>query len=114
MEEMNQVGEYAIFAFGGKQYQAVEGKTLAVEKIDVPAGSSFNFDKVLLVRKSNEEIIVGKPFIDGISIKAEIISHNKGPKLIVFRFKRRKRIRVKNGHRQPQTIVRFSGLSTDA
>ena len=98
---------YAIFDFGGKQYQAVTGKTLAVEKIEAAVGDAFAFDRVLLYRKDDSEVLVGQPYVPEFSVKAEVIAHSKGPKLIVFRFKKRKRIRIKNGHRQPHTVVRF-------
>ena len=109
MEDRNLV-PYAIFDFGGKQYQAVAGKTLAVEKMNALVGDNCIFDRVLLCRKDEKTVIVGQPYISGVSVKAEVIAHLKGPKLTIFRFKRRKRIRVKNGHRQPHTIVRFKGF----
>ncbi len=112
MENYNIEMPYAIFAFGGKQYQAVEGKTLAVEKINGNVGQEVLFDKVLLVRKDAQTMEIGQPVVSGAVIKAEIVSQAKGPKLIVFKFKRRKRIRVKKGHRQPLTIVRFKTLNS--
>ena len=105
---------YAIFDFGGKQYQAVTGKTLALDKMDAAVGDQLDFDRVLLYRKDNSEVLVGRPFVAGVAVKAEVVSHTKGPKLVVFRFKRRKRIRVKNGHRQPHTVVRFKDFSLTA
>jgi large subunit ribosomal protein L21 len=75
--------------------------------MDVAVGEQLNFDRVLLYRKDDSEVLVGRPFVAGVAVAAEIVSHTKGPKLIVFRFKRRKRVRVKNGHRQPHTVVRF-------
>lgn len=112
MENSKFLTSYAIFDFGGKQYQAVAGTTLAVEKIDAEPGSNVNFERVLLVKNSEESVIIGKPFVDGAVVEAEIVSHIKGPKLIAFRFFRRKRIRVKKGHRQNLTVVRFKNFKS--
>jgi large subunit ribosomal protein L21 len=100
---------YAIIKTGGKQYQVVEGKTLAVELLKGNAGDEVVFDEVLF-RKNGEGLFeVGQPLLS-ISVTATIIKHTKGPKLIVFRFKRRKKVRVKKGHRQPATVVRIVAL----
>lgn len=110
MEEKNMLSSYAIFSFGGKQYQAVEGKTLAVEKIEKNPGETVVFEQVLLVKQNEGEVHIGKPLVANAKINAEIVSQTKGPKLIVFKFKKRKRLRVKNGHRQPLTVVRFTSI----
>lgn len=100
--------KYAVFQHGGKQYQAIEGKTISLEKIDAEAGASVEFSDVLL-RKDKDKIEVGQPYV-GTIIKASIVKHLKEPKKIVFKFKRRKKSRVKNGHRQPQTVVRIESI----
>lgn len=105
------LSSYAIFHHGGKQYQAVIGKTEALEKIEIEVGQNVSFDKVLLTKKSDKEIVIGKPFVNGAAVNAEVISQGRGRKVTIFRFKRRKRIHVKNGHRQPHTIVRFKEIS---
>lgn len=102
--------EYAIFQTGGKQYQAVVGKTLAVEKLEGEAGDLIDFNEVLLLKKGEGDVILGRPFIEGASIKASIVKQTKGPKLVIAKFKRRKKSRVKNGHRQPLTVVRFEQI----
>ncbi len=104
------LSSYAIFSFGGKQYQAVEGTTLALEKIEKEPGSNVEFSEVLLVKHTGGTVSIGKPFVSGATISAEIVSQTKGPKLVVFKFKKRKRLRVKKGHRQPLTIVRFTKI----
>lgn len=104
---------YAIFQIGGKpggrQYQAIEGKTVAVEKIEGEAGDEISFDKVLFRKKSDGKFEIGQPFLKE-GIKAKIVKQDKGPKLIVFRFKRRKKVRVKRGHRQPLTVIRIESI----
>jgi len=100
---------YAIIETGGKQYQAVKGKTLAIEKIDGEVGESIEFSQVLLRKSGPESVEIGQPFLDK-PVKASILKHIKGPKLIVFKFKRRKKSRVKKGHRQPITVVRIEEI----
>lgn len=111
METKDFLSSYAIFEFGGKQHQAVVGTTLSLEKIDAEAGSNVSFEKVLLVKKNDSEILIGTPYVGGAKIAGEILTQIKGPKLIAFRFHRRKRIRVKKGHRQQLTIVRVTEIS---
>ena len=100
---------YAIFQTGGKQYQAIEGKTLAVEKIEGESGKTLEFDKVLLRKVEDGSIEVGRPFVD-TPIKASIVKQMRGPKIIVFRFRRRQKSRVKKGHRQPLTVIRIESI----
>ncbi len=101
--------KYAIFQTGGKQYQAVIGRTLGIEKLDVAVGATHEFKEVLMV-KDGAAYSVGAPYVENATIKAEIIKHDRGPKIIIFKFKRRKKYRVKNGHRQPLTVVRFTSI----
>lgn len=101
--------KYAIFQTGGKQYQAVEGKTIAIEKIEGEAGTPIEFKEVLLRKSSDGKIEIGRPLLEG-SIKASIVKQMRGPKLVVFKFKRRKKVRVKKGHRQSLTVVRVDSI----
>lgn len=113
MKEKNtqsiQFDRYAIIQTGGKQYQALEGKTLAIEKLDAKVGDKVTFDEVLLRRKDAKTVEVGRPFLDA-PVKAEVIKHGKGEKVTVFKFKRRHMSRVKRGHRQPFTVVRITAI----
>ena len=102
------IEKYAIFQTGGKQYQAVEGETIAVEKIEGDAGAKLEFKEVLL-RKTAEGIEVGKPHLES-TIKASIVKQMRDPKVIIFKFKRRKKVRVKQGHRQPKTVIRIESV----
>lgn len=100
---------YAIFISGGKQYQAIEGKTVALEKLDVEVGKEVVFDEVLLRKTNAEAIEVGQPFVS-TPVKASIVKHMKGPKVLAFKFKRRKKYRRMIGHRQPMTVVRIETI----
>ena len=99
--------KYVIFQTGGKQYQAIPGKTIAIEKIEGEAGSKIEFSEVLFKKDGEDKFEFGKPFIKDLKLKARIVKQMKGPKLIIFRHKRRTKSRVKRGHRQPITVVRI-------
>ena len=108
MERQDSFEKYAIVQIGAHQYQAIEGKTVAVEKIEGQAGDSVKFDEVL-VRKDKENIQIGTPFVKA-TVKATIVKQMKGPKIVILRFKRRKKSRVKKGHRQQLTVIRFESI----
>jgi large subunit ribosomal protein L21 len=94
--------KYAIFESGGKQYKAVEGDLVIVDRLAVEPGSELKLDKILLF-VDGDTIVVGTPTVDGISVLATVKGHIKGPKLTVFKYRPKKRIRVKTGHRQTYT-----------
>lgn len=102
--------KYAIFETGGKQYQAIPGKTLAIEKIEGKAGESLEFPTVLFRKQGDGAFEFGQPYVAGAQIKASIIKQSQGPKIIIFHFKRRKKHRVKKGHRQQMTVVRIESI----
>lgn len=103
------MAQYAIIRTGGKQYQAVEGKTLAIEKIEGEPGTSIEFSEVLLRKNDDESIDLGQPFL-AQSVSASIVKQLRGKKVVVFKFKRRKKYRKKIGHRQPITVVRIEKI----
>ena len=88
----------AIFVTGGKQYYVSEGDTVYVEKLDVEAGSEVTFDDVLMVDDK-----VGNPTVKGAKVIATVEKHGKQKKVIVFKYKPKKKYRLKQGHRQPYT-----------
>ena len=102
---------YAILDDRGRQHTVREGNVILIDQHkDHTAGSSLSFDKVLLT--SNEgDVKVGTPHVEGASVSAEVLGEAKGDKLVVFRFKRRKNVRVKRGHRQAYTRVRITGIT---
>jgi large subunit ribosomal protein L21 len=97
---------YAVIKTGGKQYKVEKGSMLRVEKLDFETGKSVEFDEVLLVA-DGEKITVGSPLVKGAKVTAEILGQEKGDKLVVFKFKRRKAIRKKTGHRQTYTALKI-------
>lgn len=102
--------KYAIFQTGGKQYQAIPGKTISVEKLEGEAGASISFPEVFFRKLDDGKFEFGQPYVSGASVKASIIKQMRNPKIIVFKFKRRKKYRLKKGHRQPQTVIRIESI----
>lgn len=109
VENNDSFDKYAIFQTGGKQYHAIEGKTIAVEKLDGESGDTVEFTDVLLRKLSSDQVEIGQPTLE-TPIKASIVKQIKGPKVIVFKFKRRKKHRRKQGHRQPATVIRIESI----
>jgi large subunit ribosomal protein L21 len=101
---------YAVIKTGGKQYRVAQGERLQVEKLPGNPGDAVSFDQVLLVGEG-ESIKVGTPLVKGAKVQAKIVAQEKGEKLIVFKFKRRKNQRRKNGHRQPYTRVEITSIA---
>jgi large subunit ribosomal protein L21 len=101
---------YAIVESGGKQYKAVPGGTIEVDRLHVEEGAQYDLDQVLLV-SDGEEIKVGTPTVDGATVKATVVEHFKGRKIIVFKYKPRKRYRSKQGHRQQYTRLQIDEIS---
>ena len=99
---------YAVIRTGGKQYRVAEGQTLRVEKLPGNEGEGVAFEEVLML--GGDAPRVGQPVVKGAKVEATIKSHYRGPKIIVFKFRRRKNYRRKNGHRQPYTDVLITGI----
>ena len=101
---------YAVVSTGGKQYRVKEGDVLRIEKIPGDVGESFSFDKVLLL-SDGSELTIGEPTVPNASVNARIVQQGKSKKILVFKYKRRKRFRRKQGHRQPFTAVQIDSIS---
>ncbi|MDO4542954.1 MAG: 50S ribosomal protein L21 [Clostridia bacterium] len=99
---------YAIIQTGGKQYKVAVGDEVLVEKLDVEVDTEVTFD-VLLVA-DGENITVGTPVVDGVKATGKVLEQGKGKKVIVFRYKPKKNIRKKRGHRQPYTRVEITAI----
>ena len=101
---------YAIFRAAGKQFRAEKGMTLELPLMDVEPGSTLTFDEVLLA-SDGTTITAGAPLVKGAKVTAEVVGLAKGPKLYIFKFKRRKNYRRKTGHRQKYTAVRITDVT---
>mmetsp|Transcript_19108 Transcript_19108/g.8893 ORF Transcript_19108/g.8893 Transcript_19108/m.8893 type:complete len:104 (+) Transcript_19108:528-839(+) len=100
---------YAVVKTGGKQYKVKEGVLLKVEKLEGEVGSSVVFDKVLMV-SDGKNVSIGQPLIENASVHGHIVEHGKSKKIIVFKYKKRKRYRRKRGHRQFFTTVQVNSI----
>ncbi len=100
---------YAVVATGGKQYKVEEGDVLQVEKLAGDIGSEITFDRVLMVA-DGENVTLGQPALDGAVVSGHVVEQGKEKKIIVFKMKRRKRYRRKNGHRQMFTAVKIDSI----
>ena len=99
---------YAVIKTGGKQYKVSEGDLLKVEKIDGAVGETVEIDQVLMV--GGAEVKLGTPLVPGAKVKAQIVAQEKDKKILVFKSKRRKGYRKKNGHRQPITRLKVAAI----
>lgn len=104
--------KYAIVESGGKQYKAVEGATIDVDLLNAEIGEAVNLDNVLLLVE-DETVSVGTPSVKGASVSTSVVDHVKGPKLVVFKYSPKKRIRVKNGHRQQYTRLKIESIKVE-
>lgn len=102
--------DYAVVASGGKQYRVIPGNTIVVEKLESEPGSTVTLTDVLLVR-SGGSTKIGTPQVEGSTVSAKVVSHGRGPKKIIFKKKRRKGYRLKQGHRQDFTKLLIESIS---
>ena len=101
---------YAIIRTGGKQFRAEPGKTIRIPSLDIEPGQDVKFEEVLL-GANDGDFKVGAPLVGGAAVTGEVVRHGRGEKIIVFKFKRRKNYRRKQGHRQGYTEVRIRDIN---
>ena len=101
----------AVIKTGGKQYLVTPGDKLKVEKLDTKEGKEVKFSEVLLLEK-NKHIEIGTPFIKGAEVHGKILNQVKGEKLIIFKYKPKKRYKRKIGHRQPFTEIEIVAIQS--
>ena len=101
---------FAVIKTGGKQYRVAANDVITVERLEAEAGSTIDLNEVLMVG-SDKGITVGSPLIAGASVKAEIVAQTRGPKLIIFKKRRRKHYRRRNGHRQDLTQLKITAIN---
>lgn len=100
---------YAIVETGGKQYRAAVGEVLQVEKLGVDEGTEVTFDRVLLVTGEGGTR-VGRPYVEGAVVKAEVTENDRAKKILIFKKRRRKNYARRQGHRQYYTRVRITAI----
>ena len=102
---------YAVIEFAGKQYKVEEGSNIRVPRLNGEVGTKIPIDRILYLEDGSKKTI-GTPFVSGKKINGEIISHGRGRKIVVFKFKRRKGSQKKNTHRDEYTILKFGKLTS--
>ena len=100
---------YAVIVSGGKQYRVAEGQTVKLEKIELETGSTFDFEKVLLV-VDGDKVSLGQPVVAGAKVTAEIIAQGRHKKVKIMKFKRRKHHMKQMGHRQSYTEIKIKSI----
>ncbi len=96
---------YAIIETGGKQYKVAENDTIMVEKLDNQVGEKVNLNVLMLV--DGDKVVNGNPYVKNAEVVAEVVEHGKGDKIVVFKYKAKKNVRRKQGHRQPYTALKI-------
>jgi large subunit ribosomal protein L21 len=104
--------KYAIIESGGKQYRAIEGATIEVDRLPAEAGDQVPLESVLLV-VNDDQVSVGMPLVEGARVNATVVEQFKGPKIVVFKYRPKKRYRVKTGHRQLYTRLVINSIETE-
>ena len=99
----------AIIVTGGKQYKVSEGDIIYIEKLNVEAGETVNFDQVLAVL-DGEASKIGAPVVSGASVSGKVVKNGKGKKITVFKYRPKKDSKSKQGHRQPYTKVQIEKI----
>jgi large subunit ribosomal protein L21 len=101
---------YAVIRTGGKQYKVAMDDVIVVETVPAEAGASVTLGEVLLVA-DGDSTTVGAPTVAGAEVTATVVAHKKGDKILIFKKRRRHNYRRKNGHRQPLTVLKITGIS---
>jgi large subunit ribosomal protein L21 len=101
----------AVIKTGGKQYKVSTGQKIKIEKLNEVEGKEISFDEVLLIDKDND-LIIGAPFIKNAKVTGKVLKQDKHDKVIIFKYKPKKRYRLKKGHRQPYTEVEILSIES--
>ena len=104
---------YAIIESCGRQYKVAEGDVVFFEKLDTEEGKKITFDNVVLV-SDDKKVEVGAPYVKGAKVEGKVVSHGKGKKILVYKYKAKKNYRRTQGHRQPYTKVEITKIKTAA
>ncbi len=103
--------KYAIVESGGKQYKAVEGESIQLDRLPLQVGEEIQMDQVLLL-VDEDDVTVGTPTVKDMNVFAKVVEHLKGPKVVIFKYSPKKRIRVKTGHRQNYTRLQVEQIGS--
>ncbi len=102
---------FAVIKTGGKQYRVSQGDKLRVESLDADEGESINLDQVLMLGEG-DKVTVGEPLVSGATVSAKVLTHGRGKKIDIVKFRRRKHYRRQMGHRQNYTELEITGIAS--
>ncbi len=106
---------YAVIQAGGHQYRVSKGEALVIDRVPGEAGAKITFDRVLLIGDTDGaksgSLKIGKPYVQGAKVEAEIKEQTRNEKIVIFKYHRRKNYKVTQGHRQPVTVVEIKGIT---
>lgn len=105
----NKISMYAIVSIGGQQFKVEKDRKIYVNRLNAEEGASVDFDQVLMIDNEGD-VKIGEPVLEGAKVTAKVLSHMKGDKVIVFKKKRRKGYRKKNGHRQYLSQIQIENI----
>jgi large subunit ribosomal protein L21 len=103
---------YAVFVTGGRQFRAVPGEVIRVEKLEVEPGATLTLDQVLMIG-DGENVLIGTPLVKGAKVAAVVRTHGRADKVTIVKFRRRKHHRKQMGHRQHYTEIEVTGISAN-
>lgn len=101
---------FAVVEAGGRQYRVAPGEVVKMEKVAAEKGATVSFDKVVLVSPDQGDVRIGAPYVAGATVSGKLIAQNRDKKVMVFRYKPKKRQRILRGHRQPYSLVHIEGI----
>jgi large subunit ribosomal protein L21 len=110
-EECSMPSPFAVVETGAKQYKMTPGQRVRVEKIEGQVGDSIQLDRIVAISLAEGSVVAGTPYVSGAAVKAKILAQDRDRKITVFKYKPKKRIRAKTGHRQPFTMLQIEELS---
>ncbi|MCR5661512.1 MAG: 50S ribosomal protein L21 [bacterium] len=102
---------YAVIETGGKQYRVAPGQNVRVDRLEGEKGTQVTLDRVLALVDDNNHLTAGTPYIEGAKVSARILEQHRTRKVIVFKYAKRKRRRIKNGHREYYTALHIDGIT---
>jgi large subunit ribosomal protein L21 len=104
---------YAVIQTGGKQYRVAQGDLITIEKLEGAAGDRIELNSVLMVGEG-DQVTVGRPWLEQARVVGTIVRQERGPKVLIYKHKRRKGYQKRQGHRQSQTLLRVTDIVADA
>ncbi len=102
---------HAVIETNGKQFRVAQGDKLVLDRLAAKVGSEVVIDKVLFIEKDGGETVVGKPYVSGAKVTFKVVEEMRGPKLLIWKHRRRKNSRKRQGHRADQSRVEITGIS---